>query len=132
MANRKYQSARDIMDKKILFIDGLATAKEAVDTMRREKVGALIVKKRNDEDAFGIVRVRDLISGVIIPDRTSLEVNVYEIMVKPVITIPADMDVRYVASLLYRLEIWEAPVEENGELLGMISLATIILNNALF
>ena len=51
-------------------------------------MGALIVKKRNDEDAFGIVRVRDLISGVIIPDRTSLEVNVYEIMVKPVITIP--------------------------------------------
>jgi signal-transduction protein with cAMP-binding, CBS, and nucleotidyltransferase domain len=132
MATRDFQSARDMMDHKIVYIDGLATAKEAVDTMRHEKVDALIVKKRNDKDAYGIVRIRDLISGVIIPDRTSPEVHVYEMMVKPVITIPADMDVRYVASLFIRLDIWEAPVEEKGELLGMISLSTIILKNALF
>ena len=132
MPNRDFQSARDMMDNKIVFIDGLATAKEAVDTMRREKVDALIVKKRSDRDAFGIVRIHDLINGVIIPDRTSLEVNVYEIMVKPVITIPADMDVRYVAKLFIRLDILEAPVEENGKLIGMISLSTMILNNVLF
>jgi CBS domain-containing protein len=132
MATREFQSAREMMDKKIVFIDGLATAKEAVDTMRGEKVDALIVHKRSERDAFGIVRIRDLINGVIIPDRTSMEVNVYEIMVKPILTIPADMDVRYVARLFIRFDIWEAPVEENGELVGMISLSTIILNNVLF
>lgn len=132
MANRDFQSAREIMDPKMVFIDGLATAKEAVDTMRQEKVDSLIVNKRTDKDAYGIVRINDLINGVIIPDRTSMEVNVYEIMVKPVLTIPADMDVRFVASLFMRLNLWEAPVEERGELLGMISLSTIILKNALF
>ncbi|MCO5723900.1 CBS domain-containing protein [Robiginitalea marina] len=130
--SRNYQSAREMMSKNIIFIDGLATAKEAVDLMRQEKVDALIVKKRNENDAFGIVTIRDLINGVIIPDRTSQEVNVFEIMVKPTITVPADMDVRYVARLFIRLDIWEAPVEENGSLIGMISLSTIILNNVLF
>jgi predicted transcriptional regulator len=42
------------------------------------------------------------------------------------------MDVRYVARLFIRLDIWEAPVEENGSLIGMISLSTIIMNNVLF
>lgn len=121
-----------MMDKNIIYIDGLATAKEAVDTMRREKIDALIVKKRTDTDAFGIVTIRDLINGVVIPDRTSLEVNVFEIMVKPTITIPHDMDVRYVARLFIQFDIWEAPVEKNGELVGMISLSKIILNNVLF
>jgi CBS domain-containing protein len=59
-------------------------------------------------------------------------VNVYEIMTKPVITVPADMDVRYVARLLYRAGIRRAPVEEGGEIVGMISLTFLILDNVLF
>lgn len=129
---REFQSAKDVMEKNIVFVDGLATAKEAVEIMRREKVESLIVKKRNEQDAYGMVTVQDLINGVIIPDRTSEEVNVFEIMTKPIITVPADMDVRYVAGLLIRTNLWMAPVEENGEYIGIISLSTIILGNVLF
>lgn len=120
------------MAKKVVFVDGMATAKEAVDIMRREKVEALIVKKRHPRDPYGIVVIRDLIKGVIIPDRTSEEVNVFEIMSKPAIAVPADMDVRYVASLLIRANLRMAPVEENGEYIGMISLTSLILDNVLF
>lgn len=120
------------MVKKVVFVDGMATAKEAVELMRREKVEALIVKKRDAQDAYGIVVVQDLIKGVIIPDRTSEEVNVFEIMNKPAISVPADMDVRYVASLLIRAGLRMAPVEEKGEYVGMISLTTLILDNMLF
>ncbi|MCO6487038.1 MAG: CBS domain-containing protein [Phaeodactylibacter sp.] len=129
---RSFQSARDVMVKKVVFVDGMATAKEAVELMRREKVEALIVKKRDAQDAYGIVVVQDLIKGVIIPDRTSEEVNVFEIMNKPAISVPADMDVRYVASLLIRAGLRMAPVEEKGEYVGMISLTTLILDNMLF
>jgi predicted transcriptional regulator len=130
-SKRKFQSAKDIMERNIVFIDGLATAKEAVDIMRKEKVESLIVKKRFEQDAYGIVAIQDLIRGVIIPQRTSEEVNVFEIMRKPLITVPASMDIRYVAQLLIRLGLWTAPVEEDGEYIGMISLSRIILNNVL-
>jgi len=59
-------------------------------------------------------------------------VNVYEIMTKPVITVPADMDIRYVARLIFRAGIRRAPVEEHGEIIGMISLSSLILDNELF
>ena len=129
---RSFQSARDVMTKKVVLIDGMATAKEAVEIMRREKVESLIVKKRYPHDACGIVMVQDFIKGVIIPDKISEDVNVFEIMTKPVISVPANMDVRYVANLLMKVRLRMAPVEENGEYIGMISLSDLILDNMLF
>ena len=132
MQKRSYQSTRTVMTKKLIFIDGMATAKEAVEIMRKENVDALIVKKRDPLDAYGIVDIHDFISGVIIPDKTSEEINVYEIMTKPVISVPATMDVIYVASLLVKIGLRMAPVEENGEYIGMVSLSDLILENMLF
>ena len=130
--NRSFQSARDVMTKKVFFVEGMATAKEAVDIMRSTKAKALIVKKRHPQDAYGIVAVHDFIKGVIIPDKSSEEVNVFEIMTKPAISVPANMDMRYVANLLIKVGLWMAPVEENGEYIGMVSLSDLILDNILF
>ena len=129
---RSFQSAKDVMTKDVVLIDGMATAREAVEIMRNEKADALIVKKRHPKDAYGIVVVHDFIKGVIIPDKTSEEVNVFEIMTKPVISVPASMDVRYVANLLMKVGLMIAPVEENGEYIGMVSLSDLILDNLLF
>ena len=129
---RSYQSAKELMTKNVFFVDGMATAKEAVEIMRREKVEALIVEKRHAQDAYGIVMVHDFIKGVIIPDKTSEEVNVFEIMTKPAICVPANMDIRYVASLLMKVGLRMAPVEENGKYIGMVSLSDLILDNILF
>ncbi len=129
---RSFQSAKEVMTKKVVLIDGMATAKEAVETMRKEEVESLIIKKRHPQDAWGIVVVHDFINGVIIPDKTSEEVNVFEIMTKPAICIPANMDVRYVANLMMKANLRIAPVEENGEYIGMIAISDLILDNMLF
>ena len=124
--------ARDIMHKGIVSIDGMATASEAVAIMRSENVPSLLVKKRHKDDAWGILVIQDLVAGVILPGRSPAEVNVYEIMTKPVITVPADMDIRYVARLIYRAGIRRAPVEEGGEIVGIIALSSLVLDNELF
>jgi len=129
---RNFQSASDVMTKKVVLVDGMATAKEAVEIMRKEKVESLIVKKRHPRDAYGIVTVHDFIKGVIIPDKTSVEVNVFEIMSKPAVSVPANMDVQYVANLLMNIGHKMAPVEENGEYIGMVSLSDLILDNLHF
>lgn len=128
----KYVTAKDVMQNQVLMIDGLATAREAVELMRKEHVNALIVKKRDAKDAYGIVVVKDFVRGVIIPDRKSDEVNVYEIMSKPVISVPADMNIRYVPRLMMKAGVRIAPVIENNEYIGMISLSNLILDNLSF
>lgn len=124
--------ARDVMRPGLVKVDGMATAKEAGAIMRRENLTELLVEKRHVDDAWGLVAVQDLIRGVLLAGRSSEDVNVYEIMTKPVITVPADMDIRYVARLLQRAGIRRAPVEEGGELIGMVLLSSLILDNELF
>ena len=128
----KTVSTRDVMHKQILTVDGMATAREAAARMRSERVFSLLVEKRHAHDAWGILVVQDLIKGVLIPGRSPDDVNVYEIMTKPIITVPADMDIRYASRLLYRAGIRRAPVEDKGEIVGMISLSSLILDNDLF
>lgn len=130
--NIKIVRARDVMQKQILTIDGMATARDATAIMRSERVFSLLVKKRHENDAWGILVVQDFVKGVIIPGRSPDEVNVYEIMTKPIITVPADMDIRYAARLIYRAGIRRAPVEDKGEIIGMLSLSSLILDNNLF
>jgi len=124
--------ARDVMREGIVSIDGMATAMEAASKMRSANVSSLLVEKRHADDVWGILVVQDFVKGVIIPGLSSADVNVYEIMTKPVITVPADMDIRYVARLIYRAGIRRAPVEDGVDLIGMISLSSLILDNVPF
>lgn len=124
--------ARDVMSEKVVYIDGMATAQQAAELMRREKTEALIVSKRDENDAYGIVAVLDLIREVVLTDMDAHEVNVFEMMTKPVVPVPASMDIRYVVRLLMRTEMRRAPVEENGELVGVVSLSSLILDELLF
>jgi len=124
--------ARDIMKTSISYIDGIATVKEAAALMGKEKTTTLVVQKRNIDDAWGLVVVQDMIRGVIIADKRSEDVHVYEIMSKPVVTVPSDMDIRYVARLMNRVGIRRVPVEDCGQLVGIVSEDDIMLHSGLF
>jgi CBS domain-containing protein len=120
------------MRKGVVTIDGMSTAKEAAAKMRSEKVAYILVEKRDSHDAWGILAVRDLIKGVMIAGRPSTDVHVYEIMTKPIITVPADMNIRYVARLIFQAGIGRAPVEDAGKIVGTISLYSLVLDNEFF
>ena len=122
---------KDVMHREVLSIDGMASAKEAAARMRASRVFELLVSKRDKDDAWGIVTVMDLIKNVFIPNRDAETVFVYEIMTKPVVTIPADMDIRYAIRLIQRIDVRRAPVDEKGELVGMITLSGLILDHDL-
>jgi len=119
---------KNVMYEEVMSIDGMASAKEAAAMMRSSKVTELLVAKRTDDDAWGIVTVMDLVKSVIVPGRDAETVFVYEIMTKPVITIPAEMDIRYAIRLIQRIGIHRAPVEHMGEIVGMITLSSLIMD----
>ena len=127
-----FKKAKEIASDKLFYIDGLASVKDAIQLMKEKNVQALIIKKRNNADANGIITVNDIIKGVIIPNRTLDEVSVYEIMTKPVFSVSAHLNVKYVPRLMYNYNVRIAPVEENGEYIGMLSLTSLILDNLLF
>jgi signal-transduction protein with cAMP-binding, CBS, and nucleotidyltransferase domain len=115
-----YKKAKDIASDKLYYIDGLESVRDAIALMKEKNTRALIIQKRDNADVNGIVTVYDIIKGVIIPDRTLDEVSVYEIMTKPVFSISAHLNVKYVPRLMFNYNVRVAPVEENGKYIGMI------------
>ena len=124
--HKKVIKARDIMYEKHLELDGMATVKEALDAMKAENASVVIIKKRHEHDAFGIVLLSDIAKKVLAKDRASKRVNVYEIMSKPVISLDPDMDVRYCARLFDRFGLSIVPVIENGEVIGIVSYNELV------
>ena len=123
---KPYEKAKEIASDKLYYIDGLASIRDAIQLMKDKGVRALIIKKRNNADANGIVTVYDIIEGVIIPDKTLDEVSVYEIMTKPAFSISAHLNVKYVPRLMYNYNVKIAPVEENGEYVGIIDYSQFL------
>ena len=120
---------RDVMKKEVLSIDGMATAREAADMMRKARVSELLVTRRHDDDAWGMVTITDLVKKVLVPGQDGGTVGVYEIMTKPIITVPANMDIRYAIRLMDRTSVKSAPVEDMGEVVGVVSLSSLVLDN---
>ena len=120
---------RDVMKKKFDIIDGMATVREALEEMQHVETKILIVKKRHEDDEYGIVQIPDIAKLVLAQDRAPERVNVYEIMTKPVLTVPAQMDIRYIIRLMQRIGVRRAPVEDKGEIIGMITLSSLVLDS---
>jgi signal-transduction protein with cAMP-binding, CBS, and nucleotidyltransferase domain len=121
-----YKTAKDIASDSLYFIDGLATVREAIELMRDKKVDYLFIKKRNEHDANGIIVISDIIRNVVVKDLKAEEVNVYEIMTKPALSIPSTLNSKYASRLLLNSKINVAPVEENGNYIGVIHLRDIV------
>ncbi|MBP0029402.1 CP12 domain-containing protein [Roseofilum sp. Guam] len=117
--------ASDIMTKDVVMIGGLATVEEAVKLMRAKNIRSLIVKRRHEQDSYGIVTESDVVYKVTAYGTDPKTVRVYEIMTKPCVAINPNLGVEYVARLFANLGLHRAPVI-SGEVLGIISITDIL------
>jgi CBS domain-containing protein len=117
--------AADIMTKEVITIRGSATVADAVKLMKEKGLRALIVERRHEQDAYGIVTETDIVYQVAAFGKDPKRMRVYEIMTKPCIVINPDLGVEYVARLFANTGIRRAPVIK-GELLGIISVTDIL------
>ncbi|MCE2456878.1 MAG: CBS domain-containing protein [Dehalococcoidia bacterium] len=131
--NRPRQTrVEDVMTAEVHSIDGLATVSEAIALMQRHSVSSLVVNRRDDTDEIGMVVVSDIARNVIAPNRSPDRVNVYEIMSKPVLTLPSEMLARYAVRLLVRFDISRATVVDyDRNPVGIVTLRDLVLGSEL-
>ncbi len=119
---------RDLMVEELHTIDGLATVADAMALMRRHRVSSLVVDRRTEDDELGLIVVADIARDVIADNRAPERVNVYEIMSKPLLTVPEDMLTRYAVRLLARFGLSRAVVVDyDRNAIGMVSLRDLIM-----
>jgi CBS domain-containing protein len=119
-------TARDIMTANVVMIDGTASVAEAVKLMKDKGVRALIVDRRGDDDAYGMVTQRDVAYKVMAQGLDAEAVKVHEIHSKPLIVVNPDLDVKYVARLMANFKLSRAPVIFDGKVQGIVSVSDLV------
>jgi len=125
-AGARLNTVRAVMSPMPAPIDGMATVHEALELMRENNVYSLVVERRRPGDEYGMVVVSDIANKVIAHNRSPDRVNIYEIMSKPVLTMSADMEIKYAIRLLGRFGLSRGVVVDGNEAVGFVTLTDMV------
>ena len=81
----------EVMIGDVRSIDGLATVSDAAAMMRSHSITSLVVNRRDADDEAGLIDIQGIAREVIARNRAPDRVHVYEVMTKPVVSLPATM-----------------------------------------
>jgi CBS domain-containing protein len=117
---------KDIMQTEVISISPLATLREAMATMRRHHVKSLVVERRDDHDAYGIITYWAILRTIVSEEGDIDLVNVYDVYEKPALIVPQVMDVKYVARMMIAQNQHRVLVLESGRLVGLVTMNDIV------
>lgn len=109
----------------LLYVHPESTVQEAVETMARHNVGAVLVLD-GDNRLVGIFTERDLLKRVIAPGRDPRNTSIGEVMTREVVVAQADEEVECVVQKMHQLNCRHIPVVEKDRLIGVISIRNLM------
>lgn len=128
MSETHHTKVADAMTADLRMIPAMATVKEAIRVMREANVSSLAVERRDAQDEFGLLVIADIAREVIAQNRAAERVNVYEVMSKPVLALPAEMNIKYAVRLLVRFDLSRALVVDSERVpVGIVTLRDMVL-----
>lgn len=117
----------DIMTPNVTIIASGATVADAIDLMQQRQIRALLVEHRSQKMPFGMVTERDIVYTVVARGHDPEKVLVQDIMRQPCITLNPDLTIQAASQVLSDTGVQRAPVVQDGELLGVISVTDILM-----
>src|SRR6056297_3128333 len=123
-ASRKL--VEEMMVTDVATVSCLATLRDAMDKMRECRVKSLVVEKRHESDAWGIVTYTTILRTVVQEEGDVDLINVYDIASKPAVTVPRQLEVRHAVQMMLDLDIKRVIVSSNNELEGILTMHDIV------
>ncbi len=118
--------AKDVMQVEVATVLDDANLVEAAHLMRQEGVRSLVVEPHEEYDPPGIITYGDIVTRVLAEGRDPAKVHVFEVMTKPVVSVPPEMEVKYIAKLFQITGISHLPVMEGYKVTGIISMTDLV------
>ncbi|MCC5869528.1 MAG: CBS domain-containing protein [Gammaproteobacteria bacterium] len=116
----------DLMISDVYTISPIATLREAMQKMRDKKVKSLVVEKRSDGDAWGLVTYTAILRSIIQEEGDVDLINVYDIALKPALLVPRTLEVRHAVQMMLNFGVKRLIVTSNNELQGIITVNDIV------
>src|SRR5215218_3413314 len=120
--------AVDVADKNPVILDESTNLAEAARLMRKEQVSSILVG-RDSQHVIGIVTERDILYRVVAESRGPFKTTLKEIMSSPLKTVDEATSVKDAIALMRKNAIRRVPVLKQGQVVGVMTLKSIIGNN---
>jgi len=125
---KKITIVGDVMSHGVMTIPATATVHDAVKIMRDKRTSSVVVERRDEADEFGMITVVNVAADVLAKNLSPERVNVYEVMSKPVLNLPTEMNVVYAVRMLTRFKLNRAlVVDHDRKPLGIVTLRDMVL-----
>ncbi|MEB2350002.1 MAG: CBS domain-containing protein [Burkholderiaceae bacterium] len=111
-------------DQHVHAIAPSATMREALETMARHNIGALLVME--DGQIVGIVTERDYARKCVLKGRSSRETRVRELMTSPVLYVGPDESNENCMALMTENRLRHLPVLDGEKLVGLVSIGDLV------
>jgi CBS domain-containing protein len=112
--------------KDLVIISDMSTVRDSIKLMREHKVRSVIVDKRVESSAYGLVTFKNILQSIVAEDGDIDLLNVYDIASTPAFSVSAKLDVKYAARMMVNNSIKRLLVIDNNELKGILTMTDII------
>ena len=112
------------MTQPVLEIDENLTAQESAEMMGKAHVGALLVKRK--EENIGIITERDIMSKIIAVRGDLENTKAKEIMSTPVVTVDKDMDAEDALKTMVKTKVRRLLITDKGKIVGIFTTSDVI------
>ena len=117
---------KDIMVRDVVTVSAFATIREAMQVMKQRNVKSLVVEKRHENDAFGIITYTNILKTIVAEEGDIDLINVYDVCAKPAIVLSRELEIKHAARLMVNLGIRRVLVTYNNEIEGIITMNDIV------
>lgn len=117
---------RDVMVKDVVCVSPFATIREALSLMKRHDLKSLVVDKRADHDAFGLITYTNIMKTIIAEEGDIDLLNVYDVCAKPALSVGKSLAVKHVAAMMTEHRVKRLVVLDDNDLVGFIAMDDIM------
>lgn len=118
----------DVMTKRedLVILPQMATVREALKLMGKNKIKSVIVDKSSPNSAYGLVTFKNILQSIVAEDGDIDLLNVYDIANTPALSVSRKLDIKYAARLMVQSSIKRLLVIDDNELYGILTMSDII------
>ena len=110
---------------RVITIASVASVGDVASTLRREGIGAAVVKSEG-KDMAGIISERDIVTSLADHGPAALEMHAADLMNRSVITCTPESSTQEIMEQMLMGQIRHLPVVKGDALVGMISVGDVV------
>ncbi|GHG71066.1 hypothetical protein GCM10010919_22060 [Alishewanella longhuensis] len=117
---------QDLMVTQVITISPFSSLREALSLMKKHNIKSLVVDRQNEHDAYGLITYTNVLKTIIAEEGDIDLINVYDVCVKPAITVSPKLAVKHAAAMMSQHRLKRLLVTSDNQLVGLLAMDDLV------